>query len=93
MNNLKKTVVPRSSNPKWLDSRLTIPSPQAYDIYPVIFIECGIIFNGRAGFSPTDNYTNGTWEKITHTNGNPANGEVLYYMQNPSMPDFIHEQF
>ena len=87
-----KQILPQQGNLfKWYDTRLYIPNPNSSCIYPVIWTECGLLFTGRARFSPINNYTDGIWEDATleRHNGIYKNVEVLYWMQNPELPEFL----
>jgi len=74
---------------KWLDTRTHKPSPKSYSVYVVIFLsskDSRIITTGYCGYMPCDDYTDGSWEKPMYTNRNPAQGEVLYWMEMPDQP-------
>lgn len=77
-------IKPYTNNPKrkWLDSRLFSPSPNSYETYDVIFISSGMTFIGRAGWNPTNQYTNGVWEDCSIRSGKVSGeAQVLYWMQ------------
>lgn len=78
---------------EWLDSRVYKPSCSRYDRYIVNFNSfsdfCAV---GLAEWIPTENYTNGYWGKITHMNGNEAEGTVLYWMQHPKRAKLVFEK-
>ena len=76
---------------KWLDSRVHKPSPKSYKLYTVIFLshKTTIRSSGYCGYMPTENYTDGDWQKPMYENSNPASGEVLYWMEMPEHPSDV----
>ncbi len=92
-----KFVKSHTDNPKrkWLDSRLFSPSPNSYETYDVIFVSNGFAFIGRAGWMPTDQYTNGVWEKCSLRSGQVGGeAQVLYWMQKYNkVPSAIQEDY
>ncbi|RYG93902.1 MAG: hypothetical protein EON58_17390 [Alphaproteobacteria bacterium] len=71
---------------KWHDTRVLAPNPNHYDQYTVVFVASGIEMLGRAEWMPRDGYTSGDWKQAFTTNGNPINGEVLYWAEHPKRP-------
>lgn len=74
---------------KWLDTRIHKPSTNGYSRYTVIFQYEDLVLVGTAAFMPKNNYTDGDWEDCRTTNGNALGGEVLYYMENPKLPEWL----
>lgn len=71
----------------WYDSRTEKPNSNHFDTYFVVFFIAGISMLGLADWMPKDNYTDGDWQNIRATNGNPLSGEVLYWMPHPTKPE------
>lgn len=73
---------------KWLDSRVHKPSSNRFDKYTVAFLFpiTGSVLLGQASWMPKDQYTDGDWIELTFMNGNPVEGEVLYWMPHPKIP-------
>lgn len=72
----------------WLDTRLHEPSSNHADRYMVLFRSNGLVFLGIARWMPYGHYKAGRWERTECTNGNPLDGEVLYWMKHPSKEAF-----
>jgi hypothetical protein len=79
----------RGKEMKWLDSRLAKPTSNHFDTYFVTFLSSESVFLGFANWMPINGYTDGQWEKVRCTNGNPIDGEVLYWMPHPKRPELI----
>lgn len=77
---------------KWLDSRIHKPNSNHYDKYVVVFYYSGSQFLGFASWVPKDGYSDGDWANTECTNGNPLDGEVLYWMRHPNLPDLKEEE-
>lgn len=75
---------------EWRDSRISRPGSNSFETYIVTFsiteLE-GSRFLGFADWMPKNNYTDGDWLNIRHSNGkNVDSGCVLYWMPHPDFP-------
>ncbi len=74
---------------KWLDSRIYSPPTTRYDRYIVAFLSFSdVVSIGTAEWIPKNQYTEGDWGQIFHTNGNKSDStQVLYWMKHPKEPE------
>lgn len=76
---------------KWIDTRIKSPPSNSLERYAVIFLLFkGHVSAGYATWAPANNYQDGEWKNVAHTNGNPcSDGVVLFWSPLHTIPDFL----